>query len=185
MPKNKGATLIEALFALAIGSILFVAFLGAVAPVQSLSWDLSALHDRDSTLCLAPPLLCKWITGAGNNRAGSAASVRTEEGTLQLQSDMDGSNGFPDGDVEDNYESIAIRQNGSDLQLKSGNGSFQPAFRNISTFQSETGDLRLLRLRLAADVDKTLIRVPLTGRKQVWFDVYLWNFRPNLFEEAP
>ncbi len=185
MPKNRGATLIEALIALAIGSFLFVTFLAAVAPVQSLAWDLSALHDRDAALCLAPPLLCKWVSGAGNNRADRPTCVRTQAGVLHLESDTDGSNGFPDGDVKDTYESVSIRENGSDLQLKIGAGSFQPVFRNISSFQADLTDPRLLRLRLGAEVDKTLIRVPSTGPKSMTFDVYLWNFRPNLFEEAP
>lgn len=185
MPKNKGATLIEALIALAIGSFLFVTFLAAVAPVQSLTWDLSALHDRDAALCLAPPLLCKWISGAGNQRTDRAACVRAEEGTLHLTSDTDGPSGFPDGDIDDSYESVSIRQNGSDLQLKVGAGSFQPVFRNISTFAIDTDDPRLLRLRLDGEIDKALIRVPSVGPKQMSFDVYLWNFRPSLFEEAP
>ncbi len=185
MQKNRGVTLIEALLALAIGSLLFVAFLAAVAPVQSLTWDLSALHDRDSTLCLAAPLLCKWASGAGNNRADRPSCVRAQGGILHLESDMDGSSGFPDGDVEDTYESVSIRGNGSDLQLKSGDGSFQPVFRNVRSFQADITDPGLLRLRLAAEVDKTLIRVPSTGRQLMTFDVYLWNFRPNLFEEAP
>ena len=185
MPRNRGVTLIEALIALTVSSLLFVAFMAAIAPVQSLCWDLSALHDRDATLCLAPPLVCKWTSGAGNNRADRAACVRAEGGILHLQSDADGSDGFPDGDVKDSYESISIRQNGSDLQIKSGSGSFQPAFRNIGAFHADTADPQLLRVTLAAEVDKRLIRVPSTGRKLVSFDVYLWNFRPNLFEEAP
>ncbi len=185
MPRNKGATLIEALIALAIGSFLFVAFLAAVAPVQSLTWDLSALHDRDATLCLAPPLLCKWISGAGNHRADRAACVRAEEGTLYLTSDTDGPDGFPDGDVDDSYESVSIRRNGSDLQLKIGGGSFQPVFRNISTFQVAIDDPRLLHLRVDGEIDKRLVRVPSAGPRQTSIGVYLWNFRPSLFEEAP
>jgi len=185
VPKNKGATLIEALIALSIGPLLVVAFLGAVAPVQSLTWDLSALHDRDSTLCLAPPLLCKWISGAGNNRVDRSTCVRADGNILHLQSDMDGSNGFPDGDVDESYESVSIRQNGSDLQIRSGAGSFQPAFRNVHSFHADLADSRLLRLALAADADKALIRVPSTGPKPITFDLYLWNFRPNLFGEVP
>lgn len=185
MQRNSGATLIEALLGLAIGSLLFVAFLGGVAPVQSLTWDLSALHDRDSTLCLAPLLFCKWISGAGNNRPHVSASVRNETGVLRLESDMDGTDGFPDGDVNDNYESISIRGNGADLQLKSGNGTFQPVFRNVGTFQAVVTNPTLLRLKMGAEVDKTMIRVPSIGLKHLSFDVYLWNFRPNLFEESP
>jgi hypothetical protein len=186
VPKNEeGTTLIETLIALAISLVLFLSFLAAVAPVQSLTWDLSALHDRDATLCLAPPLFYKWISGVGNNRANRAVCVRTGPQTLQLESDTDGSDGFPDGDVEDSYESITVRGKGSDLQLKIGAGSFQPVFRNIATFEAQVVDPQLIGLKIEGEVDKTLIRVPSAGPKPMSFDVYLWNFHPSLFEEVP
>lgn len=183
MPKNKGATLIEALLALAIGWILFMVFLGAVSPVQSLAWDLSALHDRDSTLCLGPPLLCKLISPAGNNRPRDGCLE--EAGVLHVRSDTDGSNGFPDGDLDESYEAISIRRNATDLQIKSGGGSFQPVFRNVTGFDADATDPLLLRLTLGAQTDKTRIRMPETEPVQVSFQVYLWNHRRNLFEENP
>lgn len=186
MPKNSGATLVEALIALAVGAIVVLGFLAAMSPVQSLSWDLSALHDRDSTLCLGPPLLCKWTAGAGNNRPSQGSNwVRTEAGTLQVQSDTEGPTGFPDGKLLDTYESISIRHNGGDLQIKSGTGSFQPVFRNVTGFSPSITDPRLLSMTLTAQTDKTLIKTPSTQPKRVAFLVYLWNYRPNLFEEAP
>jgi hypothetical protein len=177
--------LIEALLALAIGLIIFIAFVGAIAPVQSLGWNLSALHDRDSTLCLGPPLLCKWTAGAGNNRPNDNSTCLEEAGMLHVRSDTDGTHGFPDGDLEESYESISIRRNGSDLQIRSGVGSFQPVFRNVAAFEADTTDPQLLCLKLGAQTDKTLVRMPETGPSLVSFQVYLWNRRPNLFEENP
>lgn len=185
MPKNRGATLIEALLALAISWIILVAFLGAIRPLQTLAWNLSAFHDRDSTLCLAPPLLCKWTAGAGNNRAKESANCLKQAGVLYLRSDSDGADGFPDGDLDESYESISIRQNGTDLQIKSGNGTFQPVFRNVSTLEVETIDPLVVGLKIGAQTDKTLLGTPQTEPRRAAFQVYLWNRRPNLFEEKP
>lgn len=183
MQTSRGSTLIEALLALAIGWVIFIAFLGGIVPVQSLAWDLSACHDRDSTLCLAPPLLFKWCMAAGNNRTEDACL--REAGILHVRSDMDGPNGFPDGDLDENYESVSIRRSGLDLQIRSGGGSFQPVFRNVSAFEADTSDPRLLRLSLGTQTDKVRLGMPETGPTWVAFDVYLWNRRPNLFEENP
>ncbi|MFB3905924.1 MAG: prepilin-type N-terminal cleavage/methylation domain-containing protein [Acidobacteriota bacterium] len=185
MRKNKGSTLVEVLLSLAIGWVIFMAFLGAIAPVQSLSWDLSALHDRDSTLCLAPPLLCKWTAAAGNNCSKHESTCLRDGGMLHVKSDTDGSKGFPDGDLDESYESISIRHNGADLQIRSAGGSFQPVFRNVSTFEADTTDPLLLSVKLGAQTDKTLIRMPETSPRELSFQVYLWNRRPNLFEENP
>lgn len=185
MRKSKGSTLIEALLALAIGSLILAGFVAAIAPVQTLGWNLSAWHDRDSTLCLAPPLLCKWTAGAGNHRALQSSSCLEEAGMLHVRTDSDGLDGFPDGDLDESYESITIRQSGADLQLRSGDGSFQPVFRNISTFEIDATDSQLLRVKLGAQTDKKLVRMPQMEPRTVLLKVYLWNRRPNLFEEKP
>ncbi len=186
MPKNKGATLIELLLSLAVGCVIFLALLGAITPLQTLTWDLSTLYDRDSTLCLAPLLLCKWIAGAGNNRAGQNwTGIQLDGDSLQAMSDTEGKKGFPDGHLNESYESIAVRRKGSDLQIKSKTGSFQPAFKNFTDFSADLADLPLLSLTIGTDVDAALIRMTKTAARQRVFKIYLWNYRPNLFEEIP
>jgi len=186
VPKSRGATLIELLISLAIGCVILLAFLGAAVPFQTIAWDLSLLHDRDSSLCLAPLLFCKWISGAGNNRAGhSWDGVQQEGDTLHLKSDTEGQDGFPDGRLKESYESIALRVKGSDLQIRSEGGSFQPAFKNFAGLQVHRADDRLLSLTFEGRTDRSLLSTPAEGSKQVAFKVYLWNYRPNLFEETP
>ena len=185
MPRNEGFSLIEVLVALGISSLALIAFLGAIQQFQVVNRDLALLDERDSNLGLAPLLLTKWITGAGNNRWNQGwDGLYVDDDRIDARSDSEGPDGFPDKQLTESYETVSIRQKGNDLQLKSGSGTFQPALKNVSSFGVES-EPPFLSLRLRGITDRPLLtsRAPLEAEMQL--DLYLWNYRPNLFAEAP
>ena len=185
MLKSSGFSLIEVLVALGISSVALIAFLGAIDQFQVVNRDLALLDERNSNLGLAPLLLTKWLTGAGNNRWKQEwGGLSASDDTLETQSDSEGPDGFPDTKLTESYETISVRHKGNDLQLKSKSGTFQPALKNVSRFEAQP-DLPFLRLRLRGVTDRPLMtsRAPLESELEL--DLYLWNYRPNLFAEAP
>ena len=185
MPKSDGFSLIEVLVSLGISSVALIAFLGAFDQFQIVNRDLTLLDERNSNLRLAPLLLTKWLTGAGNNRWKQKwHGLSTDGNTIDAQSDSEGPDGFPDKTLTESYETISVRHKGNDLQLKSKSGTFQPALKNVSRFEVKS-DLPFLTLRLRGVTDRPLMtsRAPLESELEL--DLYLWNYRANLFAEAP
>jgi prepilin-type N-terminal cleavage/methylation domain-containing protein len=186
VPKNEGFSLIEMLVALCISSIALAAFFGAIGQFQTVNRDLGLLTERDSNLGLASLLLTKWITAAGNNRWNQEwEGFSTDGAALDARSDTEGPDGFPDEKLTESYETISVRRKGTDLQIKSKTGSFQPALKNLSQFQVEPDDLPLVRLRLAGATDRPTMTSRSAPESRMELDLYLWNYRTNLFSEAP
>ncbi len=189
MPRNRasGVTLVETLLSMVIFLIAFVAAAGLVDRFQSLTWNLNLLQEKEANLSAAPLLLARWILPAGNNRFRSGGiGVGGDAGQLDIQSDIDGPLGFPDNTLTQSYESISVRRNGSDMQVRSNQGTFQPVLKNISQLQFGIEELPVIQVTLSGQVDRRTLLMktpPVIDQTTVKF--YAWNFRKNLFSEAP
>ncbi len=178
---ERGFSLIEALLATAASALLFSLFLGMFDQVQTTVTNLTRLMERDRNLILAPVLLGGWILGAGNrewNRAGDGILIQS--GILQIESDLDGKDGFPDGRVDGNFESLSLRCRTEHLQLKSGAGSFQAVLKHIRQWEILMQG-RLLSLRLTGAVSPNLMYWKGDGETVETIQFTLRNYRPNLF----
>ena len=176
-----GFSLIEMLLATAASALLFSLFLGVFDQAQTTVTNLTRLMERDRNLILAPVLLGGWILGAGNrewNRAGDGILIQS--GILRIESDLDGKDGFPDGRVDGNFESLSLRCRTDHLQLKSGGGSFQAVLKHIRQWEILM-EGRLLTLRLTGAVSPNLMHWKGDGETVETIRYTLRNYRPNLF----
>lgn len=180
---ERGFSLIELMLALALGSIVLGALLTGLHQTQIWAGNLSRLAARDSNLQLAQLLLSRLISSAGSNlRPSGHQSVEVRADQLILRADLSGAaEGFPDGSLDDPFESIALRQRDGRLQLRSGNGSFQSLLEPVDSFEVQLQTSRLLRLRLVASTEGELaaVRQSLPEPMELWQS--LPNLRPNLF----
>ena len=181
----KGFSLVEMMLALALGSIVLGALLTGLHQTQIWAGNLSRLALRDSNLHLAQLLLSRLISSAGSNlRPSGAPGVEIQADQLMLRADLTGTaEGFPDGSLDDPFESLTVRQRDGRLQLRSGNGTFQSLLEPLESFEAQWQTPRLLRLRLVAPTDGELaaIRQSLSESLELWHS--LPNLRPNLFAE--
>ncbi len=183
--RERGFSLVEMMLALALGSIVLGALLSGLHQTQIWAGNLSSLALRDSNLQLAQLLLSRLISSAGSNlRPSGQPSVEIQAGQLILRADLTGAaEGFPDGSLNDPFESLALRQRDGRLQLRSGNGSFQSVLEPVESFEVQWQSPRLLRLRLMAPTDGELAGIgrSLSESLELWHS--LPNLRPNLFAE--
>ena len=176
-----GFSLIEMLLATAASALLFSLFLGVFDQAQTTVTNLTRLMERDRNLILAPVLLGGWILGAGNrewDRFGDGILIQS--GILRIESDLDGKEGFPDGRVDGNFESLSLRCRTDHLQLKSGGGSFQAILKHIRQWEILM-EGRLLTLRLTGAVSPNLMHWKGDGETVETIRYTLRNYRPNLF----
>ena len=171
--------MIAVVLALVLGSALFM----SLRQVQLLAGDLEGLMDRDENLKLAPALLAQWVSGAGNRRLVKAwPGISVDGAELTAQSDFDGPEGFPDGELAASYEDIRLEHGGDALRLRSGDGSPQPFLRRISelSVSRENNDLVSIGLTGSASLlSNDVEQLDFTN-----LEIYLWNFRRNLFFEG-
>ena len=186
MLKSKGFTLMELLISLFLSVILFLAFFSLFERFEIWSSNLNLMLERDENLWLSPLLLWRWIAPAGNNRwTNSWIGVAIESDEIRVKSDMEGPGGFPDSQLAHRFETIALRWKNSHLQLKSGNGSFQPVLKNISGLQAQNQNLPLISLRISAATERPPRPLNSPLSRSTVLTIYLWNYRSNLFAEAP
>ncbi len=144
MHKSKGFTLIELIISMLLSITLFLAFFSLFERFEIWTLNLNLMLERDENLWLSPLLLSRWITPAGNNWwTDSWTGLTIEPEEIGVSSDMEGPDGFPDSQLSSPFERITLRQRNSELQLKSGNGSFQPVLENISRLQVNSQNLPL------------------------------------------
>ena len=178
---ERGFSLIESLLATAASVLLFSLFLGVFDQVQTTVTNLTRLMERDRNLILAPVLLGGWILGAGNrewNRAGDGILIHS--GVLRIESDLDGKDGFPDGRVDGNFESLSLRCRTDHLQLESGGGSFQSVLKQIRQWEIRMNGPSL-NLRVTGVVRPNLLHWKSEGETTATIRYTLRNYRPNLF----
>ncbi len=188
MPENSesGVSLVEALISMVIFLIVTLGALGLVDRFQSLAWNLNLLQEKEANVSAAPLLLARWILPAGNNRfASNCIGVSGDQNTLQIRSDIDGPSGFPDTTLAQSYESISVRRNGSDMQVQSDQGGFQPVLKNVSQLEFRA-DLPVIEVSISGQVDRRTLAMaapPVVDQTTMRF--YAWNYRRNLFAEVP
>lgn len=185
MPKNKGISLVEVMLSLALSLSAGLAMLTMVRQFQNWNSNLGLLMERDERLRQAPLLLGRHLTAAGNNSFDAdweGLEVFSEQ--IIVKSDLEGDEGFPDATLDGQYESIALRRQGDDLQLRSGGGRFQPLLKNIRGFEVTDWRPPLIQLRLEAETSAQLRDVGEKAVEQVELAFYVWNYRKNLFKEG-
>ena len=183
MQRSEGFTVLELMISVGLALILSSALFMCLRQVQFLAGDLEGLMDRDENLKLAPALLAQWISGAGNRKAIQPWSGISVDGrALAAQSDFDGPDGFPDGELEGSYENIELEQGSDSLRLRSGEGSPQPFLRRISQMAvSREGD-DLISIALTGSA--ALLSTGTEHEELADLKFCLWNFRRNLFFEG-
>ena len=186
MQKSEGFSLLEATITLLISSLFLLSFFSLVDQLNTWTLNLGLLLERDSNLWLSPLLLSRWILGTGNNHWQQAwKGVNLRNRVLELKSDIDGPRGFPDLELASSFEKLVLRCSPPGLQVKSGEGSFQPLLGSISSFQVEDSRMPLLRVRLSAATVRPLFRLKESASESAEIVVLLRNYRPNLFSEKP
>ncbi len=177
-----GFSVLELLLALSISVLLVTAFFSLTDRLQRLSSDLHQLLQRDENLLQAPLLLSRLLSAAGNGALQQGfAGIELTENVLSVRSDFTGPElGFPDGALESSFERVAFRQHLNHLQIRSGNGSFQPLLSGITALETELHGPNLLKVRLQARTSPLLSTGEQAGQR-VELDFFLWNQRPNLF----
>ena len=186
MLKNKGFSSLEMMMATLLSTLLFVGLFLIVGQFQMWCSSLNLLLERDLNLWLAPLVLSRWVTTAGNNRWNQAWSgVAAQTGLLELNSDVDGKSGFPDLELSSSFEALVLRSSNFNLQVKSGKGSFQPLLKNIAGFSVDTERMPLLSIGLKAVTDRPLPFLKERVSESVDLLFFLRNYRSNLFPEKP
>jgi hypothetical protein len=142
------------------------------------------MADRNRNLWLAPALFLQWTAAAGNNRWGQTwTGLALDPEPISFRADIDGSGGFPDGELSSSYEEISFRLVDQNLSIRSGAGSFQPVFRTIDSFEANQLGESLLEFRWTAATAHPLRQTLQHDVTQAALKVHLWDYRLNLFEE--
>ncbi len=184
MPKNRGFSLIELLVGLALATLLGLAMLAMTRQFLQWNGNLGLLLERDEKTRQGPLLLGRHLAAAGNNRhSGSWSGVEVAAGELRLASDLTGEDGFPDGRLADSFESVALRGQDGQLQIRSGRAGFQPLLKNVRGFRVEDWSAPVLKLELVLAADRKLSGAGTDPVERVPLTFFVWNYRRNWFEE--
>lgn len=180
MLAEKGFTLIEVLVAISCSTILFLALFSTCASVLAWMGRLNSALERDENLDLVPLILAPLLTHAGNNnRAFPQPPVQLRDSELVVRSDTSGADRFPNGSLDDPFELLSIRPGADQLQMKSGQGSYQPLLNHIAQVSWLLEGDELLRLDLEA-----LSSGPGSGplsRRRLQLALFLPNLQRTLF----
>ncbi len=183
---ERGSTLLEMMISVLIGVTFMLAFLSVSRQFQVWASNLNLLLEREDNFWLTPLLLSRWIPPAGNQRWNQEWNgIEAGAGELEINADIDGSEGFPDSELNSSFEAIRLRHSNGNLQLKSGAGSFQPVIKNISGFEPLQAGPSLLQLTVSAVTDRAFLASDHVPLEQEVLIFHLRNYRPNLFAEAP
>jgi len=180
--KNDGFTLIELLVGLALSVILGLALLSFVQQFQNWNSNLGLLMERDEQLRQAPLLLSRYLAAAGNNRFQSGDGLQVGLDRIRARADLEGEDGFPNNRLGEAFEAVTLRRGPEDLQLQSGKGGFQPLLKHIQDFSASQWDPPLLKIRVGARTGRELQAIGGRAERDVEILIYIWNYRPNLFE---
>ena len=185
MANESGFSLLELMVSAALTVIVSLAFLTTCTQFQDWASNLTQILERDDNLRMAPLLLSRFLLPSGNQKwTNDLTYFVAGTSQIELRSDIDGSDGFPDLQLASPFEDIALRVNAETMQLRSGKGSFQPLLKNIHSLESlyRRGDL--LDLELVASTERPLKQAQKTDSETIQLSFYLPNFRPTLFPEV-
>ena len=79
---------------------------------------------------------------------------------------------------------MQLRASRTNLQVKSGQGSFQPVIKNIAGLTFDSEQMPMITIRLEAVTDRPPFFFEGNLLETVEFFVLLRNYRPSLFREA-
>jgi len=175
---SMGFSLVEILVSITVSTILLGILFTVCIRVENLTGRISEDLEKRTSLRMAPLLLSRWIKEAGMNLNVPGDEYLQAAGSeVRVKSDRTGNDGLPDGDTEDSFEDIRIRTINNELKIRSGNGTYQPFLRGISTLSASRQGRELLSLELESGENRA-------GAGQTYrikAMLRLWNDRPNLF----
>jgi prepilin-type N-terminal cleavage/methylation domain-containing protein len=179
---SRGFTLIECVVTLAVGLILLLCVLSVVGQSAAVAGALCAHIERDRESVQAASLLGRWVPPAGNGLTGAGLAVTGS--SISVGADIDGEGGFPDGDLDESFEDIAVRAGGGGLQIRSGGGNFQPFVLDVGWMAAEEAGTRLgLELGMQAKSGRGGEAAQV---RTVRLDYHLWNrIRPFFPKGSP
>ncbi len=153
MTTETGSTLLETVWALLLAIILAGASFSVAVRFQECADITGAVLERDSSLKLLPLLCSTWLSAGGCSvEPGSVEFPLLAGDRIRSWADLDGPDGFPDGDLDEPFENVAVGVSGGSLTLQSGRGSAQPALTCLSEgrFRQETPALILFEFTATA-----------------------------------
>ena len=180
MLAEKGFTLIEILVTITCSTILFLALFSSFTSMLSWMGRMNSALERDENVDLVPLILAPLLTHAGNNRqAFPQPPVELQGNELIVRSDTSGTDLFPDGGLDDPFELLSFRQGTDQLQMKSGQGSYQPLLNHVAevTWLLEREELLHLNLEARSSGPGS---GPLS-RRRLQLVLFLPNLQPTLF----
>lgn len=179
-PGAAGVSLLELLVAVGLFTVLTAALLSWVWTFQHSSGLLNRSLERDENLRLAPLLLARYLSSAGNGQwGGSWQGIDTGDSMLRVQADIDGDEGFPDGRLDGRFERLWLSRSRSDLRLRSGGGSFQPLLTRITGFTVRRPAVTLLAIDVEGE-SSPMPGSPWRPKEILKIDFFLSNYRPSL-----
>lgn len=177
----RGISSLELLVALALSILLGTALLGLTIRVADFQASYAALIEREQLLLVVPSLLNRLLTASGNRVDPEQGLNLAGDGAISSRSDLDGRDGFPDGVLEQSFESLRLRAEQGQLQIASGGGSFQSFGEGVTSLQVR----RLNSAGIWLDVMAITDVVPGVGHslqgEESEIYLWLWNYRPSLF----
>lgn len=177
--RNKGFTLLECILALGLATVIGTASMMILIQIQKNVREISSSVERDENLRLSPLVLLQLVQAAGCAQSEGWQGIEAEAGILTIRSDIDGPEGFPDQTLNQSYEILKLRFTGTDLQFKSGVGSYQPLFRLIEDFEFSYSGGTELEIEVKGQKN-SIFNIQET--RSLPFRFFLWNYSRNLFE---
>lgn len=178
---SRGFSLLEGLVATWLGSLFLLAAFYGFQTLQSSLLDVQTLSLQHRQTITAASLLSSWLVHAGAG-VDPEQAIATQSGVISALADIDGPDGMPDGSLDDSYEDLDVRSNGSDLQIRTGSGSFQPALKDVVHLSADlnaalvTLDIKTLDHRRDRQSEAVAL-----GRSDS-FSLHLVHLRSPLFE---
>ncbi len=182
---GRGYSLIELLWVTFLGTLLVGGLLSAVHQAQTWTSNLGLLVESEENAALVPLVLSSFVTSAGNNRfAGSWEGFSITGDEVSLLSDISGPDGRPDESLTDPFERVHLRAKEGNLQLRSGDGSFQPILVGVSAFSADRPSQSLSLFEVESATSRELLATRKTVTTRIQLLLALPNYRPNLFAEV-
>jgi hypothetical protein len=148
---ESGSTLLETVWALLLAGILAGASFSVAMRFQEYSDITGAVLERDASLKLLPLLCSVWLASGGCSIEPEAVAFPQLDGNrIRSWADLDGPDGFPDGDLDESFENIRVGVSGGSLTLQSGRGTAQPALTCLSEGRFRLEGPALIRFEFAA-----------------------------------
>ena len=176
----RGFSLLELMLALSLSIVIGGALLALTLDFLTFERTFSVLVRSSAGVQTVPSLLNRYAAGAAN-RLDPEAGLSIDTDSFRVLSDQDGPNGFPDGALTAPFESIRVRLNQGELQLRSGRGRYQTIVSGIESLTVIRPEPALLRTSVSAVTELVPRLVHAVGVAELEFDIFLWNYRPLLF----